>query len=161
MTLISKVNVFFNIFFYLPLFTCIKKPSTKEVKCPGLESFLGEAGNQHIFADGTPIIFFKTSMTISNKKTSDCLRFFRARDWNRTSTSLRTADFESAASTNSATRAKNRAAILSHSSQLLPNAIQIFFLIIILLYLQQLFFGSNTLFIIFNDIFNRFINFIL
>ena len=28
-----------------------------------------------------------------------------ARDWNRTSTSLRTADFESAASTNSATRA--------------------------------------------------------
>ena len=29
----------------------------------------------------------------------------RARDWNRTSTSLRTADFESAASTNSATRA--------------------------------------------------------
>ena len=31
--------------------------------------------------------------------------FFCARDWNRTSTSLRTADFESAASTNSATRA--------------------------------------------------------
>ena len=28
-----------------------------------------------------------------------------ARDWNRTSTFLRTADFESAASTNSATRA--------------------------------------------------------
>ncbi len=32
-------------------------------------------------------------------------RGFCARDWNRTSTSLRTADFESAASTNSATRA--------------------------------------------------------
>ena len=31
--------------------------------------------------------------------------FLSARDWNRTSTSLRTADFESAASTNSATRA--------------------------------------------------------
>jgi hypothetical protein len=30
---------------------------------------------------------------------------FCARDWNRTSTFLRTADFESAASTNSATRA--------------------------------------------------------
>ncbi len=40
---------------------------------------------------------------------------FCARDWNRTSTSLRTADFESAASTNSATRALNWAAILSHS----------------------------------------------
>lgn len=33
------------------------------------------------------------------------LFIFRARDWNRTSTFLRTADFESAASTNSATRA--------------------------------------------------------
>ena len=33
------------------------------------------------------------------------LPFESARDWNRTSTSLRTADFESAASTNSATRA--------------------------------------------------------
>ncbi len=33
-----------------------------------------------------------------------------ARDWNRTSTSLRTADFESAASTNSATRALQLAA---------------------------------------------------
>ena len=31
-----------------------------------------------------------------------------ARDWNRTSTSLRTADFESAASTNSAIRARGR-----------------------------------------------------
>ena len=31
--------------------------------------------------------------------------FICARDWNRTSTSLRTADFESAASTNFATRA--------------------------------------------------------
>jgi hypothetical protein len=42
------------------------------------------------------------------------LKLYSARDWNRTSTSLRTADFESAASTNSATRAK-RVAILSHS----------------------------------------------
>ena len=33
------------------------------------------------------------------------MKLFCARDWNRTSTSLRTADFESAASTNSATRA--------------------------------------------------------
>ena len=35
----------------------------------------------------------------------DLQGYKRARDWNRTSTSLRTADFESAASTNSATRA--------------------------------------------------------
>src|SRR6476659_5771205 len=33
------------------------------------------------------------------------LFYFQCRDWNRTSTFLRTADFESAASTNSATRA--------------------------------------------------------
>ena len=45
---------------------------------------------------------------LENKKGNLMIAFtvFCARDWNRTSTSLRTADFESAASTNSATRAK-------------------------------------------------------
>ena len=41
---------------------------------------------------------------ICNRKIRE--RSKSARDWNRTSTSLRTADFESAASTNSATRAE-------------------------------------------------------
>ena len=46
-------------------------------------------------------------MLVENKKGNlmIALAVFCARDWNRTSTSLRTADFESAASTNSATRA--------------------------------------------------------
>ncbi len=39
-----------------------------------------------------------------------------ARDWNRTSTFLRTADFESAASTNSATRAFFSHLVNSHSA---------------------------------------------
>ena len=51
-----------------------------------------------------------------------------ARDWNRTSTSLRTADFESAASTNSATRALFfiRVAILSHRNIAAKISLDIF-----------------------------------
>ena len=90
------------------------------------------------------------------------LNFVRAQDWNRTSTSLRTADFESAASTNSATwAAALRVAILLHSTHLPRQAKQVFFLEVILLHLQQLFFGSNTFMIILNNPFNRFINFVL
>jgi hypothetical protein len=48
---------------------------------------------------------YSNPLKIKKEKPINSFSFFSARDWNRTSTSLRTADFESAASTNSATRA--------------------------------------------------------
>ena len=50
--------------------------------------------------------FIKCLLEIKKGNLMIALPVSCARDWNRTSTSLRTADFESAASTNSATRAK-------------------------------------------------------
>jgi hypothetical protein len=47
----------------------------------------------------------KTLLVLSFKQKNHSKEWSGARDWNRTSTILRTADFESAASTNSATRA--------------------------------------------------------
>ena len=65
-----------------------------------------------------------------------------AQDWNRTSTPVKAADFESAASTNSATWAGSvlRAAMLQHSVQLQTGCFQI----ILKFYLQQFFLGRKT-----------------
>ena len=82
------------------------------------------------------------------------LLFVCAQDWNRTSTPVKAADFESAASTNSATWAFSELGAqyynfcLNHSKYFLAESKD---------YLQQLFLGSSMLFITRHNAFHTFI----
>jgi hypothetical protein len=48
---------------------------------------------------------------------------------------------------------------ITHLCYFVQNALQVFFSVIIILHSQQLFFGSNTFFIIVHNFFNIFVNF--
>ena len=71
------------------------------------------------FVERFPVGVNKGTIPKSKKPCKLLTRLLCARDWNRTSTPVKAADFESAASTNSATWAGDqRAAMLQHSAQL-------------------------------------------